>query len=701
MGHHKEDELNGHHHSSDDSSDDDGHSLRKPVQKKDSPKTKESHDEISSSSSSFSSSSSSSSRKIASHLHKHHHGDDDDGARALGEEDVVSLGKDGAEGNAPGESLDEVATPATIEEDPAINRVEEIDQGLVSVPETDERKVSEEGGPPDRFVVEREEGNREESEVSDAPVYDKFLVENSLKEDQKVKANVISRSVGGEEASSDKQGSRKKRFDVVRSETLEGIHDVEKCDAPEFTEMAVVSEPVEETAKSEASEEPVVEESSKGVFEESNSRQSSVSEEQAAPLSDLEGSGQKGVSSAIMLEGEGDGRAEKSASEETEEELVNVEIEANGIALEGDLTSDGPTNLEDSGKANELSGKSGHDNLLEGGDGDGKEPLPIRSHRDLSVELGSPLEHPKRFTRQFMTPSPPKRQNSVYKIVLALEGSQVGEKCIHGEIDHGVCHQRYGDRRTSSPSFSSRAYRETSPSPKTGNEGATPESKGVSAEVRVSDGQKREVDSDWSLVQHDSHSGVTTHQTATIKTETYTDTVLFRRDDGFLPRTPGRSPLSGSQSMRAVFNQVDASGPSTPTLKIVHEFPSERDDGVELQDGASTSTLAGVEGESEVERILRLQDTHDLVCPVCSSCITKRVILRKRKRTTVTSTEKWEAGVLDEEEENTQGQAHDDIDDGDTVVEQYEDYGCLGCFTFLFRRGNPKLTSFKMLKFRG
>ncbi|XP_077249274.1 membrane protein of ER body-like protein [Tasmannia lanceolata] len=34
----------------------------------------------------------------------------------------------------------------------------------------------------------------------------------------------------------------------------------------------------------------------------------------------------------------------------------------------------------------------------------------------------------------------------------------------------------------------------------------------------------------------------------------------------------------------------------------------------------------------DVERVLEEQETHDLYCPNCNSCITKRVILRKRKR---------------------------------------------------------------------
>lgn len=36
--------------------------------------------------------------------------------------------------------------------------------------------------------------------------------------------------------------------------------------------------------------------------------------------------------------------------------------------------------------------------------------------------------------------------------------------------------------------------------------------------------------------------------------------------------------------------------------------------------------------EVDVERVLQKQNTHDLYCPNCNSCITRRVILRKRKR---------------------------------------------------------------------
>lgn len=47
-------------------------------------------------------------------------------------------------------------------------------------------------------------------------------------------------------------------------------------------------------------------------------------------------------------------------------------------------------------------------------------------------------------------------------------------------------------------------------------------------------------------------------------------------------------------------------------------------------DLADESDLEGA--ELDVERVLQKQKTHDLYCPNCNSCITRRVILRKRKR---------------------------------------------------------------------
>lgn len=50
----------------------------------------------------------------------------------------------------------------------------------------------------------------------------------------------------------------------------------------------------------------------------------------------------------------------------------------------------------------------------------------------------------------------------------------------------------------------------------------------------------------------------------------------------------------------------------------------------------------------DVERVLREQETHDLYCPNCKSCITKRVILRKRKRRLPSPSEDSKRNKLEE-----------------------------------------------------
>lgn len=51
--------------------------------------------------------------------------------------------------------------------------------------------------------------------------------------------------------------------------------------------------------------------------------------------------------------------------------------------------------------------------------------------------------------------------------------------------------------------------------------------------------------------------------------------------------------------------------------------------------------------ELDVEGVLEKQNTHDLFCPNCNSCITKRVIVRKRKRKIRTSSEEPKRNKLE------------------------------------------------------
>lgn len=83
--------------------------------------------------------------------------------------------------------------------------------------------------------------------------------------------------------------------------------------------------------------------------------------------------------------------------------------------------------------------------------------------------------------------------------------------------------------------------------------------------------------------------------------------------------------------------------------------------------------------EFDVERVLREQETHDLICPKCRLCITKRVILRKRKRTEIPS------GLPPPEAQVVPGASRlpsETPDPDDTIV-----FRCLSCFSFFIPTG--------------
>ncbi|KAL6861363.1 hypothetical protein ACP4OV_017063 [Aristida adscensionis] len=107
----------------------------------------------------------------------------------------------------------------------------------------------------------------------------------------------------------------------------------------------------------------------------------------------------------------------------------------------------------------------------------------------------------------------------------------------------------------------------------------------------------------------------------------------------------------------------------------VHEIEVEKDEQV-------TKGEVKVE-EYDLQKILDEQETHDLYCPKCHSCITRRVILKKRKRT-----------VRQEIHEATQKKTHliePSAPDSDEVPAGRPDppevFRCLSCFTFFIPTG--------------
>ncbi|CAH9110091.1 unnamed protein product, partial [Cuscuta europaea] len=115
----------------------------------------------------------------------------------------------------------------------------------------------------------------------------------------------------------------------------------------------------------------------------------------------------------------------------------------------------------------------------------------------------------------------------------------------------------------------------------------------------------------------------------------------------------------------------------------------------------------------DVESVLQKQNTHDLYCPNCYSCITRRVILRKRKRKNRISSEdakrnKFESSFGSEHEayptQVTSDHGHDDplINLEDTpILDDYNSergvFRCLSCFSFF----TPTESGFKLFQIFG
>ena len=111
--------------------------------------------------------------------------------------------------------------------------------------------------------------------------------------------------------------------------------------------------------------------------------------------------------------------------------------------------------------------------------------------------------------------------------------------------------------------------------------------------------------------------------------------------------------------------------------------------------------------ELDVERVLEKQDTHDLYCPHCNSCITRRVILCKRKRKIQISGEDakrnrldtkvaYELDAISAHATNDQGRNVSGIPLDSSLTPAANDYNrdrepevfrCLSCFSFFIPTG--------------
>ncbi|KAL6509208.1 hypothetical protein OROGR_022518 [Orobanche gracilis] len=135
--------------------------------------------------------------------------------------------------------------------------------------------------------------------------------------------------------------------------------------------------------------------------------------------------------------------------------------------------------------------------------------------------------------------------------------------------------------------------------------------------------------------------------------------------------------------------------------------------GVGLTDGDDDLEVE----ELDIERVIQKQNTHDLYCPNCNSCITRRVVLQKRKRGVRVSYEEVKRNKIESEVGSVLGDGsvkssgdhirHTDAgDDNDAPIATADEderergpdiFRCLSCFSFFVPTGDG-FKSFKLFR---
>ncbi|XP_021725742.1 membrane protein of ER body-like protein [Chenopodium quinoa] len=95
--------------------------------------------------------------------------------------------------------------------------------------------------------------------------------------------------------------------------------------------------------------------------------------------------------------------------------------------------------------------------------------------------------------------------------------------------------------------------------------------------------------------------------------------------------------------------------------------------------------------EYEVERVIRKQETHDLICPNCRECITKRVILKRRKRTYAKiSEDEPNIGRIPHpiDPDTDKGKPENKLPSGEQASDSIDAVSCFSCFSIFVPKGD-------------
>ncbi|BBN14606.1 hypothetical protein Mp_6g12950 [Marchantia polymorpha subsp. ruderalis] len=151
--------------------------------------------------------------------------------------------------------------------------------------------------------------------------------------------------------------------------------------------------------------------------------------------------------------------------------------------------------------------------------------------------------------------------------------------------------------------------------------------------------------------------------------------------------SPNSHPVSAASSPRphlvavanySISKSVDVASSSNYSIsQFVDLASSSNSHPVSIASSSNSQPVV----EYDVERVVHHQNTHDIMCPVCGSCITKRVILRKRKRTEIPKYDsKWE-------EIDPASPLAEPVRERELEPEPERDswgWGCLSCFSVFF-----------------
>lgn len=160
---------------------------------------------------------------------------------------------------------------------------------------------------------------------------------------------------------------------------------------------------------------------------------------------------------------------------------------------------------------------------------------------------------------------------------------------------------------------------------------------------------------------HEISSGTETVSVAAGETQTLKVIATLGESKNILPNWNGALDIASGSTSRTE----------------VHEIEVEKDEN-------STKGKVHID-EYDLEKILDEQETHDLYCPNCKSCITRRVILKKRKRTARQA--KRDEPPKKTQHEEPSANVPSQIPTESHDQESPEVFRCLSCFTFFIPTG--------------